>query len=97
MRKESHRPVRTCLGCMRKDLKSAMVRVTESGGAIVCEQGDLHAGRGGYLHPREECLERFVRSRVKEFRSLRRAIDRPARQRIAESIRARLDRSRRVE
>jgi predicted RNA-binding protein YlxR (DUF448 family) len=49
-------------------------------------------GRGGYLHSREECLTKFTRSKVKEFRSLHRKIALDERHRIAELIRTRLDR-----
>jgi predicted RNA-binding protein YlxR (DUF448 family) len=97
MRKESHRLLRTCLGCMQRDLKTAMVRIVDSDGTMVTDQRAALPGRGGYLHPHPECLERFVRSKVREFRSLRRGVDRPARERIAESIRTRLDRNRGVE
>jgi predicted RNA-binding protein YlxR (DUF448 family) len=82
---------------MQRDLKTAMVRIAESDGAVITDESTAHAGRGGYLHPREDCLERFVRSKAREFRSLRRAVDRAARQRIVESIRTRLDRNRGVE
>jgi uncharacterized protein len=97
MRKESHKPVRTCVGCMKKDLKAAMIRIVAADGTVLADEGGTTAGRGGYLHPSAECLERFVRSKVREFRSLRRGIDRAGRERIAESIRARLDRNRALE
>jgi predicted RNA-binding protein YlxR (DUF448 family) len=97
MRKESHSGLRTCLGCMHRDLKTAMVRIVDSDGTVVTDLRGALPGRGGYLHASEECLERFARSRVKEFRSLHRAVDRAARERIAESIRTRLDRNRGVE
>jgi uncharacterized protein len=97
MMKESHRPVRTCLGCMQRDLKAAMVRIVDADGGVITDERAALPGRGGYLHPREECVERFVRSKVREFRSLGRAVDRATRERIAQSIRTRLDRNRALE
>jgi predicted RNA-binding protein YlxR (DUF448 family) len=82
---------------MQRDLKTAMVRIVDSDGMMITDQSAALPGRGGYLHPQDECLRRFVRSRAREFRSLRRAVDRPARERIVESIRTRLDRNREVE
>lgn len=97
MRRVNHKPIRTCLGCMRRDLKEAMVRIAEADGAMVSDRRAALGGRGGYLHPGEDCLARFVRSRTREFRSLRRTIDRAVRQQLADSILNRLDRNRRVE
>jgi uncharacterized protein len=86
MPKESHNPVRTCLGCMKRDFQSAMVRIAERDGAIVVDPDARIAGRGGYLHRRPACLEGFVKSKAKESRSLRRRIERPERIRIVETI-----------
>jgi predicted RNA-binding protein YlxR (DUF448 family) len=91
MPKGSHSPVRTCLGCMGRDAQSAMLRIAICDGlAVLDDEGNL-TGRGGYLHPGAECLERFVKSKVRQFKSLRSGIDREQRMRIAQSIRTRLD------
>jgi len=104
-RKHSHRtggvapgyPERTCLGCLERDRKSAMVRLAaHPGGGVEPDFEARAAGRGGYLHPRTECLGRFVKSRVREFRSLRRGLDRAGRLRITETIEARLDTNRKL-
>lgn len=87
MRVRSHRPERSCMGCMSRDAKAAMVRVAAVGEVVMLDRTGLIPGRGGYLHRCAECLERFVRSKVKEFRSLRRRIALDERQRIAELIR----------
>jgi predicted RNA-binding protein YlxR (DUF448 family) len=79
---------------MRRDEKMRLVRlaaVGEGGAAVDFEaRGE---GRGGYLHLRPECLDRFVNARVKEFRSLGRRLEREERTRIADTLRARLDSS----
>lgn len=80
-----------------QDAKAAMVRIAVVNGYIEMDREARRPGRGGYLHPSDECLERFVNSKVKEFRSLRRKIDRPERLRIAAVIKHRLDRNLKVE
>ena len=68
-----------------------MLRIvaTADGVAFDAERG--LAGRGGYLHPRPACLERFLGSRIKEFRSSKRKINRNERLVLIDSIRMRLD------
>ncbi|HXZ87791.1 MAG TPA: YlxR family protein [Candidatus Binataceae bacterium] len=97
MRVRSQSPERTCMGCMSRDAKAAMVRVAAVGEVVMLDKEGLLPGRGGYLHRRTECLERFVRSKVKEFRSLRRRVALDERRGIAELIRTRLDSERTVE
>ncbi|HUY28253.1 MAG TPA: YlxR family protein [Candidatus Binataceae bacterium] len=92
MPKESHSPVRTCLGCMRRDAQSAMLRVVLSNGHAVLDAEKKLPGRGGYLHASADCVRRFVGSKVRQFKSLRSGIDKEQRMRIAETIRTRLDR-----
>lgn len=84
------------MGCVSRDAKAAMVRVAMAGEMVMLDIKGLLPGRGGYLHRRTECLERFVRSKVKEFRSLGRGIALDERRRIAELIRTRLDSERTV-
>jgi uncharacterized protein len=97
MRRSSRKPVRTCLGCNERDFKSAFVRIVAlEAGVVVDVQGRI-GGRGGYIHKRAGCLERFERSKVREFRSLRRKISLDARRQITELIRERLDSKAEVE
>ena len=82
---------------MKRDAKASMVRI-----AIVNDRAEVDCearrpGRGAYLHPTVECVERFVSLKVKEFRSLRRKIDRPERLQVAAAIKRRLDRNSKVE
>jgi len=85
-------PVRTCLGCLKPDRKNAMVRIVAAAGGVQPDFEGRKPGRGGYLHPQHECLERFIRSKVREFRSLRVKIDRERRTFVVETIRKHLDR-----
>src|SRR5579872_6888744 len=76
MPRRSHKPERTCLGCMTRDAQSAMVRLAAVDGAVRTDERRRLGGRGGYLHARRECLERFARARTREFRSPRVGLDR---------------------
>jgi predicted RNA-binding protein YlxR (DUF448 family) len=82
---------------MKKDAKASMVRIAIVNGHAEADFEARQTGRGGYLHPAAECVERFVGSKVKEFRALRRKIERPERDQIAAAIKLRLDRNSQVE
>jgi predicted RNA-binding protein YlxR (DUF448 family) len=82
---------------MKKDSKAAMLRIAVVNEKIEVDFEGHRPGRGGYLHPTLECADRFVNSKVKEFRALRRKIDRTERVVIAETIKRRLDRTLKVE
>jgi predicted RNA-binding protein YlxR (DUF448 family) len=82
---------------MRRDLQLAMVRVAAVGACVRPDDAVRRPGRGGYLHRNAECLLRFERSRVKEFRSLRRKLGTVERQDLTESIRSRLASSAQLE
>jgi uncharacterized protein len=86
----SHKPMRTCLGCMQRDDQLAMVRIAAVGDRVQPDDQARRPGRGAYLHRNAECLVRFERSRVREFRSLRRKIGVDERREITELIRSRL-------
>jgi len=82
---------------MKKAPKDTMIRLAVNNDLVVPDF-DLQApGRGAYLHRSVECLERFVASKVKEFRSLRRRIERSDRVEIARIVKQRLDRESQVE
>jgi predicted RNA-binding protein YlxR (DUF448 family) len=66
--------------------RSGMVRIAELDGAIVLDEAGRLPGRGGYLHRAPECLSKFARSKVREFRSLKRRLAPDERRRIAEAI-----------
>jgi predicted RNA-binding protein YlxR (DUF448 family) len=82
---------------MTQDAKASMVRIAVVNGRVEVDFEARRDGRGGYLHPTLECAERFVNSKAKEFRALRRKIDRPERLQIAAAIKLRLDRNSKVE
>jgi predicted RNA-binding protein YlxR (DUF448 family) len=90
-------PVRTCLGCMGRDAQAVMIRLIALPGEVTVADGSGQGGRGGYIHRSNACLERFERSRIKEFRSLRRRLGGDERRAITEQVRKRLASEGRVE
>jgi predicted RNA-binding protein YlxR (DUF448 family) len=82
---------------MRRDLQVAMVRIAAVGARVRPDDEVRGPGRGGYLHRSAECLLRFERSRVKEFRSLRRKLGLEERRELTELIRSRLASSAQLE
>lgn len=66
-RKPLHAGLRTCVGCRARDERSALVHlVAQTAGGppprwqvVVDERGGL-PGRGAWLHPRAECVERAI-------------------------------------
>ncbi len=91
MPRSNHRPMRTCLGCLRTDARDAMARLVADGRGVRLDDAPAHApGRGGYLHRREACLDLFARGKEREFRSLRRRLGRAERIALTLALRARL-------
>ncbi|HEY6665024.1 MAG TPA: YlxR family protein [Propionibacteriaceae bacterium] len=67
-------PVRTCIGCRTRDEKARLLRIVAYGGAVAIDFHQTQPGRGAYLHPRPECLERALKRRSLG-RALRSEID----------------------
>lgn len=65
-------PVRTCVGCRGRAAQTDLLRVVAVSGAGVPDPGRRLPGRGAYLHPDLQCLERAERRR-----SLARALRAP--------------------
>ncbi|MDO4254970.1 MAG: YlxR family protein [Kocuria sp.] len=65
---------RTCLGCRTPDGPDHLVRLTvraEAPGVVVVDYHRTLGGRGAWLHPASECVEKAVRRRAfcRAFRS----------------------------
>ncbi len=82
---------------MKRDAKAVMVRIAVVNGRVGVDFEARHQGRGGYLHRSSDCIERFVNSKVKQFKALKSTIDRAARLDIAAALKLRLDREAEVE
>ena len=63
-------PIRTCIGCRRRDAATEMVRLRvrvqpgETAGQVEVVVAEPSAGRGASLHARPACLDRGLRSDV---------------------------------
>jgi len=57
-------PIRRCLGCHRSDSKDQLVRIVVHEGRAIVDRAKALPGRGGYVHPEPECVNRSIRSRV---------------------------------
>ncbi|HTR69884.1 MAG TPA: YlxR family protein [Mycobacteriales bacterium] len=57
-------PVRTCVGCRVRTVKSALLRVVEVDGTLVPDPRGRSAGRGAHVHPTAECVSLAERHRA---------------------------------
>src|SRR5262249_61931454 len=57
-------PVRTCVGCRERAVKSSLLRLVVSGDDLIPDPQARLPGRGAYLHPSLECLELARRRRA---------------------------------
>jgi uncharacterized protein len=81
------RPIRTCVGCRVRGNKADLIRVVARDGVGVVDPAQTEPGRGVYLHPSRDCLDRAMKRRS-IGRSLRAEIDGPQ---TAQVISVRLD------
>ena len=59
MSREGHIPIRTCVGCRKKRKKEEMIWLAQRPEGMVVVNGKKpHRGRGLYLCPDHECLNR---------------------------------------
>ena len=57
-------PVRTCVGCRERAVKSSLLRLVADGDDIVPDPRARRPGRGAYLHPSLDCLDKARRRRA---------------------------------
>ncbi|HUJ04693.1 MAG TPA: YlxR family protein [Streptosporangiaceae bacterium] len=56
--------IRTCIGCGARAAKSDMLRIVAVDGEVVVDPAARRPGRGAYLHPSPDCVERARRRRA---------------------------------
>jgi len=59
--KTDHTPVRTCVGCRARDVRTRLVRVVAERGTLAIDGCGRAPGRGAYLHAQPACSEAFAR------------------------------------
>jgi len=80
------------MGCGRRDPKRDMLRIVGlAGEGLRFDAAQRAGGRGGYLHRREDCWNRFGR-RKGMIRSLRVAADSASRAALVQELRLHADR-----
>jgi predicted RNA-binding protein YlxR (DUF448 family) len=57
-------PVRTCLGCRQRDIRSSLVRVVARDGEAVVDQSAALPGRGAWVHPTGECVTTAIKRKA---------------------------------
>ncbi|MCV7124369.1 YlxR family protein [Mycobacterium lacus] len=62
-------PVRTCVGCRRRELAVDLLRVVavsigNGNYAVIVDTGGSLPGRGAWLHPTRQCVQRAIRRRA---------------------------------
>lgn len=70
----SQQPVRTCLGCRQVAAQSELLRIVCVDGVLTADSANRLGGRGAYVHPRTDCLDK-AESRRAFQRALR--LDQP--------------------
>lgn len=79
-------PQRMCIGCRTRKEKQELVRVVRSPEAtVIVDPGGKKPGRGAYLCPSQECLNRAIKSRA-----LGKALRVPVSDEIVEDLRRQL-------
>lgn len=54
-------PLRTCVGCREITAQSLLSRYVLVDGRAVLDESKSAPGRGAWVHPREDCLERAMK------------------------------------
>ncbi|HEY9414092.1 MAG TPA: YlxR family protein [Pseudonocardia sp.] len=57
-------PVRTCVGCRLRSSATGLLRVVAVDGVLTPDPRRRLPGRGAWLHPDPECLDRALRRRA---------------------------------
>ncbi|HEV7812082.1 MAG TPA: YlxR family protein [Leifsonia sp.] len=56
--------VRTCVGCRSRAPRSSLLRVVAQNSEIVVDPSATLPGRGAWLHPTGECLDKALQRRA---------------------------------
>ena len=72
-----HVPIRTCLGCGHQRPKKGLVRIVLKDGALLIDERGGLPGRGAYLCPQGECVNRLLKKRGRLSHALRGSVPGP--------------------
>jgi predicted RNA-binding protein YlxR (DUF448 family) len=85
-RKSAHAGLRTCLGCGLRDEQNHLIRLRVRDGGLSADEN--RTGRGGYLHRRRECWEKFVK-RKSVYRAFHTEVARDAKETLVQELKDR--------
>jgi len=57
---QSRSPIRKCVGCGARRDKIELLRIVNNKGEILIDPGERTPGRGAYLCPNTDCLDKAV-------------------------------------
>ena len=81
-------PMRKCMGCQEMKSKKELIRIVRTPeGEIVIDKTGKKSGRGAYICPQMECLEKAIRHKAVE-RALETEIDETVYQTLREELAA---------
>lgn len=84
--RRKHVPMRTCVGCRTSAPKRELIRVVRSPeGEVGLDLTGKRPGRGVYIHPQEECLQKAIKTRQIQ-RALETAVDESLIQELTEVL-----------
>ncbi|MBS7263155.1 MAG: YlxR family protein [Eubacteriales bacterium] len=84
--KQKKTPERTCIGCREIRSKRDMIRIVcNQDGEISLDTTGRKAGRGAYLCPKSECMEKCLKAH-----GLERAFSRPIPREVSERLKEEL-------
>jgi len=65
--KQRHTPIRSCIVCRQTSDKRELLRVVrlpeKDGGAVVTDTSGKQSGRGAYVCPEKECIDKAKKSK----------------------------------
>jgi len=74
-----------CAGCRGRENKADLLRIVARDGVGVVDPAQTEPGRGVYLHPSRDCLDRAIKRRS-IGRSLRAEIDGPRTTEVIDAV-----------
>lgn len=88
MAKRDYVPLRTCLGCGRRDAQPDLIRLTARGDGHLGVADSKGSGRGGYLHRTASCWHEFVRKKS-HYRAFHMELSKGAKEELIQALQAR--------
>ncbi|HIT87974.1 MAG TPA: YlxR family protein [Candidatus Coprocola pullicola] len=87
MKKQRKIPLRKCTGCQEMKNKKELIRIVHNeAGEFLLDATGKKAGRGAYICPNLECLEKAKKSKGLE-RSFKEAVPKEVYEQLAEQLR----------